>query len=74
MPEWLVNNWKRCERKQFLLTVSPYSTVTKLPRKIILALLLSGGGAGVAHYCSIDESRSWPASKKQKKMTDYFKI
>jgi hypothetical protein len=45
-----------------------------LPRKIILALLLSGGGAGVAHYCSIDESRSWPASKKQKKMRHYFKI
>jgi hypothetical protein len=45
-----------------------------LPRKIVLALLLSGGGAGVAHYFSIDESGSWPASKKQKKMTDYFKI
>jgi hypothetical protein len=57
-----------------LLTVSrTLCTVTRLPRKIILALLLSGGGAGVAHY-SIDESRSWPASKKHKKMTDYFKI
>jgi hypothetical protein len=45
----------------------------QIAAKIILTLLLSGGGAGVAHY-SIDESRSWAASKKQKKMTDYFKI
>jgi hypothetical protein len=43
------------------LTVSPYSMYSnQMPRKIILTLLLSGGGAGVAHYCSIDESRSWP--------------
>jgi hypothetical protein len=45
--------------RQFLLTVSPYSMYSN--QIIILALLLSGGGAGEAHYCSIDKSHSWPA-------------
>jgi hypothetical protein len=48
--------------RQFLLTVSPYSMYSKqIVAKNHPRFTASGGGAGVAHYCSIDESRSWPA-------------